>query len=232
MTQLSTALRSGPEGSAETWRTEPPAPRVCAELRPPHTGSVFDRLRAWRRRHLLRERHAQDYFAASRQPERGLPVADRHAVWIFFGKLVQSRRRTVVALLVLHALAAVAGLVVPRILGDIVDRAAAGGSLAATLNGLVLAVAGVVVVQAVMTFLALRVSVVFGQGVLADAREHTVRTVLGLPLGRVESANSGDLVTRVTRDVGTMSQTIRFGLPEMVIAVGFSAVIVMPSGIG
>ena len=105
------------------------------------------------------------------------------------------------ALLVLHALAAIAGLIVPRILGDLVDQAAAPGTLAATLNGLVLAVAGVVVVQAVMTFLALRTSAVFGQDVLAAAREYIVRTVLRLPLGRVESASSGDLVTRVTRDV-------------------------------
>jgi hypothetical protein len=70
-----------------------------------------------------------------------------------------------------------------------------------------------------MTFLALRTSAVFGQEVLANAREYVVRTVLALPLGRVESASSGDLVTRVTRDVGTMAQTIRFGLPETVIAI-------------
>jgi ABC-type multidrug transport system fused ATPase/permease subunit len=227
MTQVFTALRSGPEGSAETWRTEPPAPRVPEELRPPETGSVFDRLRAWRRRHLLRERRAQDYFAASRRPERGLPVADRHAVWSFFTGLLRSRQRTVVALVVLHALAAIAGLVVPRILGGLVDRAAAPGTLNASLNGLALAVAGVVVVQAVMTFLALRISAILGQGVLADAREHTVRTVLGLPLGRVESASSGDLVTRVTRDVSTMSMTIRFGLPETVIATMVTALTVV-----
>ena len=57
---------------------------------------------------------------------------------------------------------------------------------AATLNGLALAVAGVVVVQALLTFLALRMSVLFGQDLLAEAREYIVRTVLGLPLGRVE----------------------------------------------
>ena len=72
--------------------------------------------------------------------------------------------------------------------------------------------------QAVLTFLALRTSAMFGQDVLAEAREYIVRTVLGLPLGRVESASSGDLVTRVTRDVSTMSESVRYGLPEAVIA--------------
>ncbi len=219
MSDTRTLLRRGPEGSAETWRTTTPTPRVPAELTPPTEGSPRRRLRAWRRRHLLRERRAQEYFADSRQPERALPVADRKDVGRFFGDLVRRRKGAVIMLLVLHALAAVAGLVVPRILGRLVDQAAAGGTLAATLNGLALAVAGVVVVQAVLTFLALRTSAVFGQQVLADAREYVVRTVLGLPLGRVESASSGDLVTRVTRDVSTMAQTIRFGLPETVIAI-------------
>jgi hypothetical protein len=41
---------------------------------------------------------------------------------------------------------------------------------------------------------------------------------LGLPLGKAESASSGDLVNRVTRDVNTMSESVRFGLPETVIA--------------
>ena len=53
---------------------------------------------------------------------------------------------------------------------------------------------------------------------LAGAREYIVRTVLRLPLGRVESASSGDLVTRVTRDVATMSQCVRFGLPMAIIS--------------
>ena len=216
---MTTLLRRGPEGSAETWRTAEAPPRVPPELTPPTEGSARERLRAWRERHRLRERRAEDYFESSRRPDRALPVADRKAVGRFFADLVRRRRGPVIALLVLHALAAIAGLIVPRILGRLVDQAAAPGTLAATLNGLALAVAGVVVVQAVMTFLALRTSAVFGQEVLAAAREYVVRTVLALPLGRVESASSGDLVTRVTRDVGTMAQTIRFGLPETVIAI-------------
>jgi ABC-type multidrug transport system fused ATPase/permease subunit len=124
----------------------------------------------------------------------------------------------ITALLVLHALAALAGLVVPRILGSLVDQAAAGGTLAATLNGFALAVAGVVVLQAILTFFALWMSTLFGQDLLSEAREYVVRTVLGLPLGKVESASTGDLVTRVTRDVSTMSMSVRFGLPESVIA--------------
>jgi len=145
-------------------------------------------------------------------------VAERTAVVSFVGGMLSRRRLLVATLLVLHAVAALAGLAVPRILGYLVDEAAEPATLAARLNGLVLAVAGVVIVQAAATFFALLASVVFGQALLAEAREYVVRTVLRLPLGKVESASSGDLVTRVTRDVGTMSESVRYGLPEAVIA--------------
>jgi ABC-type multidrug transport system fused ATPase/permease subunit len=199
MTDLQTEL----PGSAETWRSEPMPPAVPLELlsRP---GSPRMRLAAWRARHQLREQRATAYFASSQNPERGLPVAGRSAVGRFFGDLARSHRRLVVTMLVFHALAALAGLVVPRLLGALVDRASAPDAVVAHLDGLAYAVGGVVVVQALLTFVALRLSLQFGQDLLATARERIVGTVLGLPLGRVESASSGDLVTRVTRDVGTM----------------------------
>ena len=89
---------------------------------------------------------------------------------------------------------------------------------ASTVEQLALTVAAIVVGQTLLTFFALAISTVFGQDLLAEAREYVVRTVLGLPLGRVESASSGDLVTRVTRDVSTMSESVRWGLPDAVIA--------------
>ncbi len=204
-------------GSAETWSDAPAAPRIPPELIPPGTGSMVARLRLLRQRHLLRGRRADEVFAESLDPERALPVADRRSVLGFVGGLLRESRWLVIALVALHALAAVAGLVVPRILGDLVNRVQGEGGTRATVDALALAVGAVVVLQALLTFGALAVSTVFGYGVLARAREYIVRTVLALPLGRVESSSSGDLVTRVTRDVSTMSQSIRFGIPEVII---------------
>ena len=76
----------------------------------------------------------------------------------------------------------------------------------------------VVCAQAFFTFLAQRTSTLFGQDLLASAREYIVRTILRLPLGQVESASTGDLVTRVTRDVGTMSRSVQYGLPMAIIS--------------
>ena len=211
-------LRTGLPGSAETWRAGPPDPAVPVELAAPRTGSLVARTRAWRARHALRAERARQLFASSRDPQHGLPVADGAAVLRFVRDLMRSRRLLILALLGLHALAAVAALAVPRVLGRLVDQATRSGTAVEALTSLAAVVAGLVVLQALLTFGALVVSTVFGQNVLASAREYVVATVLRLPLGRVESASSGDLVTRVTRDVSTMSESVRYGLPEAVIA--------------
>ena len=185
---------------------------------PTRTSARFEfRLRAWRRRHLLRERRAEEFFAASRNPERGLPVADRRAVRTFFALAGIRRRR-------LHrrrcCWCCTRWLPSPvwscrACSASLVDEATAPGTLAVDPGrhraggGRRRGDAGGA------DLLALRMSVVFGQDLLAEAREYVVRTVLGLPLGRVESASSGDLVTRVTRDVSTMSESVRYGLPEV-----------------
>lgn len=212
--------------SAATWdeeRTRSAAAgdiggRVPPELVPPRTGGTRERLRWWRRRHLIREERARNYYARSRNPERGLPVAGRSAVVSFVRDLVVRRKGLVTVMLVLNGVAAVAALVVPKLLGHLVDVTSASGTVAATVNGLALAVIGVVLLQAVFTFGARCASAVLGQDLLASARERIVRTVLRLPLSKIESASSGDLVTRITRDVSTMSESVRFGLPEAVIA--------------
>jgi ABC-type multidrug transport system fused ATPase/permease subunit len=217
--------------SGATWREPGTAePVIPPELVPPVGAGGRERASALRRRHLLRELRAQQTYAASRSPERGWPVADNHVVLAFFRGLLRERRAEVFWLVALNALAAVAALVVPRLLGTLVDRTVAGGARAAqiaALDHLALLIVGVVCAQALLTFLAQRISTVFGQDLLSSAREYIVSTVLRLPLGRVEGASTGDLVTRVTRDVGTMSRSVQFGLPQAIISgltVGLSVV--------
>jgi ABC-type multidrug transport system fused ATPase/permease subunit len=216
--------------SAATWR-EPgmEVPAIPAELVPPsHDVGRGERARALHRRHLLREQRARETYAASRSPERGWPVADNHAVLTFFRGLMRERKSEVFWLVTLNALAAGAALVIPSLLGNLVNRVqAGGGGVAADVDHLSIVIVGVVCAQALLTFLAQRISTIFGQDLLSSAREYIVRTVLRLPLGRVEGASTGDLVTRVTRDVGTMSRSVQFGVPQAIISgltVGLSVI--------
>ncbi len=203
--------------SAGTWRDRSAdAPAVAPELRPPGDASWSQRYAAYRHRHELRRQRAEQVYADSRDPARGWPVSGNRAVLTFCRELVSTRRGSVVALVLLNGLAAAAGLVVPRLLGELVNTTVGGGG--PSLDTLALAVVAVVVLQAVLTFVAQRTSTLFGQDLLSSAREFVVRTILRLPLGSVESASTGDLVTRVTRDVGTMSRAVQYGLPMVIIS--------------
>ena len=207
------------ETSAETWRdrTQDP-PAVPPELVPPRHASIRERLRALRSRHLLREERAQAVFAQSRKPERGWPVADNAAVREFFGRLLRERLGALVAMIVLNALAAASGLLIPWLLGGLIDRTVSGASSASTVTFLAAVVLAVVGAQTLFTFAGQRTSTLFGQDLLASAREYVVGVILRLPLGRVEGASTGDLITRVTRDVGTMSRAAQYGLPMAIIS--------------
>ncbi len=207
------------DGSEQTWRegrhAEPPFP---PELIPVRSGTVFERIARWHQRHLLRTERARDYFAGSRNPENGLPIAENSAVITFMRRLFGERKRGLFALVAFNILAAVAGLAIPRLLGELVNETAEGGSAASDLNAIALAVVCIVIVQSIFVFGAYASSAIFGQDVLAAAREYVVRAVLRLPLGTVETASTGDLVTRITRDVGTMSSSVSYAMPGAIIS--------------
>ena len=74
-------------------------------------------------------------------------------------------------------------------------------------------------VQTVLTRYARYVSQVLGEQVLAELREDFVGNALALPVGVVESAGSGDLLTRTSRDVDQLGWSVRWALPEWTIAV-------------
>ena len=205
--------------SASTWSDHTAdAPVVDPRLRPPADASWGERLSAWRVRHHLRRDDAEQVYRDSRFPERGWPVAGDRVVFRFFRDLVLQRRGMFTALVLFNALAAGLALVVPELLGDLVGLVEEGRADSGRLTDLALLVVAVVLAQALMTFFAQRTSTLFGQDLLASAREYVVRTILRLPLGQVESASTGDLVTRVTRDVGTMSRAVQFGLPMAIIS--------------
>ncbi|MGD9960596.1 ABC transporter ATP-binding protein [Nocardioides sp.] len=204
--------------SPDTWRDRASdAPAIPAELIAPVDAPWRVRLEALRSRHRLREQRAEKVYADSRSPARGWPVADNAAVFAFLGRLLRQRRGMFAAVVVLNALAAATGLLVPRLLGGLIDRTVADTPGGMSLNVLALLVVVVVSAQALFTYLGQRTSTIFGQDLLSSAREYIVDTILRLPLGRVEGASTGDLVTRVTRDVGTMSRSVQYGLPMAII---------------
>ncbi|WP_262283099.1 ABC transporter ATP-binding protein [Micromonospora sp. MA102] len=146
-----------------------------------------------------------------------LPVADAQQVRRYARELVRRHPRGLATALGLHALAAAAGLVAPRLLGDLVEGISRGVG-AVTVDRVALAIAGFVVAQSVLVRFAHLASARLGERVLAELREEFVDRVLALPLSTVERAGTGDLLTRTSRDVAALSRTVRFAAPETLIS--------------
>ncbi len=146
-------------------------------------------------------------------PIAGGPEVRRYAVTI-----ARRHPRMLWGALALHAGAALAALAAPRLLGDLVESVE-GGTTTAVVDRIVLLLGVFLVVQTVLTRYARFLSQALGEQVLAELREDFVGNALALPVGVVESAGSGDLLTRTSRDVDQLGWSVRHALPEWTIAV-------------
>jgi ABC-type multidrug transport system fused ATPase/permease subunit len=131
--------------------------------------------------------------------------------------LGRRHRRGLLAVMVLHALAAGTGLAGPPLLGELV-QSVVDGTTRSHVDRIVLILAGFLLFQTVFTWFARRASFVLAEQMFAELREDFMRRVLALPLSTVEKAGTGDLVSRTTADVDSLARTIRFALPETLIA--------------
>ena len=146
-----------------------------------------------------------------------LPVADSAQVRRYARGLLLSHRRPLLGALALHSLAAVAGLALPWLIGRLVEAIKRGTTMG-TITTIALAMLGFVVVQAVIMRFATFASARLGERMLADLREDFVDRVLRIPLSTVERAGTGDLLTRTSRDVSALNHSVRFAVPEMLVA--------------
>lgn len=146
-----------------------------------------------------------------------LPIADGPEVRAHAAALFRRHRRAFGAVIGLNALAAVAGLAGPRLLGELV-QAVKDGTSTSHIDRVVALLAIFVLAQTVLTWVARRASFVLSEEVFARLREDFMRRVLALPLSTVERAGTGDLVSRTTADVDALARTVRFAIPETLIA--------------
>jgi ABC-type multidrug transport system fused ATPase/permease subunit len=146
-----------------------------------------------------------------------LPVATGAQTRAYGRALGLRHPRTLTAMLVLHTLAAVTGLAGPRLLGSLV-QSVQGGTTNAHVDRVAALLAGFVLAQTALTRWARTKSFVLGEQVLADLREDFLDKVLRLPLSTVERAGTGDLLTRTTSDVDALARTVRFAVPETMVA--------------
>jgi len=146
-----------------------------------------------------------------------LPVAGPTEIRRHARRLARQHPKALLIAMVLHALAAVTGLAAPRLIGDLVEDVQ-NGTTAGKVNQIILVIAVFIVAQSLLTRWARFRSFALGEQVLAELREDFVDNALALPIGTVERAGTGDLLSRTSRDVDTLSRTVRFAVPETIIA--------------
>jgi ABC-type multidrug transport system fused ATPase/permease subunit len=145
-----------------------------------------------------------------------LPVASTNEVRAHARRIALRYPRDLAGVLALNALAAASGLAVPWLLGDLVASVTRGRN---DIAHYILLICVACVAQATLIRFAMYAAAGLGEKVLAELRQEFVRNMLALDLNTVENTDRGDLVTRTTRDVDTLSTTVRHAIPETLIAV-------------
>jgi ABC-type multidrug transport system fused ATPase/permease subunit len=146
-----------------------------------------------------------------------LPIADGPDLRVQARRLGRRHRGALAGMVGLHAAAAAAGLAGPPLLGKIV-QSVQQGTTRGHVDTLVLVLAAALVLQTILTFMARLASFVLSEKMFAELREDFMLRVLALPLSTVERAGTGDLVSRTTADVDALARTVRFAIPETLIA--------------
>ncbi|WNI22381.1 ABC transporter ATP-binding protein [Streptomyces sp. ITFR-16] len=143
-----------------------------------------------------------------------LPVAaGRRTRQELIRRLGAHRGRLALSLLTLLAGTAVT-LATPPLLGAVVDAVTDGGGRR-RVTELGAALVAVAVVGTALAHAGGRMLVVLVQGVLAALREDVFETAVHLPARVLESSDSSDVVSRVTRDVEATSEAASDVLPDV-----------------
>ncbi len=162
-------------------------------------------------------RPPEDAVAASTLTGQSLPVASEETVSRYVRTLLRRHRRAFAVVIALHAVAAVAGLAGPVVLGGIVENLT-GGTTSSTIDRAAAIFLVALVVQTVFTRMTRLRAGVLGELVLADLREDFLTRAVSLPTGVIERAGTGDLVSRTTTDIDRLNRAVREAIPEITIA--------------
>ncbi|MFF1349455.1 ABC transporter ATP-binding protein [Streptomyces sp. NPDC058322] len=158
------------------------------------------------------------YDPAAPESATTLPVGTPTTVRSYVRELLRRHRGRFTVLVAFNAIAVIASIVGPYLLGGLVEDLSEG------VRDLHLGrVAGVfalaLIVQTVFTRLMRLRSAMLGEEMLADLREDFLVRSVGLPPGVLERAGTGDLLSRITTDIDRLANAMREAVPQLAIGV-------------
>lgn len=159
-----------------------------------------------------------DYDPAAPETAATLPVGTSTTVRDYVRGLFRRHRRAFVLLVTVNAVAVIASMVGPYLLGRVVDDLAAEVR-ELRLGAVALLFAGALVVQTLFVRQVRLRGAMLGEEMLADLREDFLVRSVGLPPGVLERAGTGDLLSRITTDIDRLGNAMREAVPQLAIGV-------------
>ncbi|MEU0357925.1 ABC transporter ATP-binding protein [Streptomyces cyaneofuscatus] len=158
------------------------------------------------------------YDPAAPESATTLPVGTPTTVRSYVRHLLR-RHRTAFALLIgANAVAVIASIAGPYLLGGLVEDLSDGvADLHLERTAAIFALA--LVIQTVFTRSMRLRGAMLGEEMLADLREDFLVRSVGLPPGVLERAGTGDLLSRITTDIDRLANAMREAVPQLAIGV-------------
>ncbi|MER6104981.1 ABC transporter ATP-binding protein [Streptomyces sp. NPDC001832] len=158
------------------------------------------------------------YDPAAPESATTLPVGTPSTVRSYVRELLRRHRGPFTVLISFNAVAVIASIVGPYLLGRLVEDLSNGVTelhLERTAGVFALAL----IVQTVFTRMMRLRSAMLGEEMLADLREDFLVRSVGLPPGVLERAGTGDLLSRITTDIDRLANAMREAVPQLAIGV-------------
>ncbi|SFY06907.1 ABC transporter ATP-binding protein/permease [Streptomyces atratus] len=158
------------------------------------------------------------YDPAAPESATTLPVGTPTTVRSYVRELLRRHRGRFAVLVAFNAVAVIASITGPYLLGGLVEDLS-GGVRDLHLERTAGVFALALVVQTVFTRLMRLRSAMLGEEMLADLREDFLVRSVGLPPGVLERAGTGDLLSRITTDIDRLANAMREAVPQLAIGV-------------
>ncbi|MEW2576949.1 ABC transporter ATP-binding protein [Streptomyces syringium] len=147
-----------------------------------------------------------------------LPVGRPATVRAYVSGLLRRHRTAFVLLVSVNAIAVIASMVGPYLLGGLVEDLSSGKDDLHMGRAISLFAVALAVQTLFVRMVRLR-GAVLGERMLADLREDFLVRSVALPPSVLERAGTGDLLSRITTDVDRLANAMREAVPQL--AVGF-----------
>lgn len=165
------------------------------------------------------------YDPAAPESATTLPVGTPTTVRSYVRSLLRRHRRAFAVLITVNAVAVIASITGPYLLGGLVEDLSNGVTdLHLERTAAIFAVA--LVVQVLFTRSMRLRGAMLGEEMLADLREDFLVRSVGLPPGVLERAGTGDLLARITTDIDRLANAMREAVPQLAIGVVWAGLLI------